>query len=219
VTAIQSQYAVPRSFYWQLARRVSVTQSLFWSARLRGRVLVGRGSRLRIHRTAVVDLAPGAMLMVGMAHDSPAGAVIRMRPRASLAISGRVQVMRSCLVSVGYDARLAIGAGTFLNDSASVVCDQQVTIGADCAISWGVRIMDTDVHRLVRDGSAVANRAPVTIGDHCWIGAGAMVLKGSALGADCVVAAGSVVTRKSGSAELLIGSPARVHETDITWRH
>lgn len=214
-----SHYTVPKSFYWQMARRVSVLKTVWYSARFRGRVVVGRGSRLRIAGSATLDLAPGAMLIVGMAHDSPSGAVLLLHPRSSLTVGGRVQVMRGCTITVGYDARLSIGAGTFLNDGATVMCDQQVAIGADCAISWGVRIMDTDVHRLVRGGVAVPNRAPVTIGDHCWIGAGATVLKGACLGIDCVVGAGSVVTGTSSGAELLVGSPARAREGQITWHH
>jgi acetyltransferase-like isoleucine patch superfamily enzyme len=214
-----SQYKVPKAFYWQMARRVSVVKTAWYSARFRGPVVVGRGSRLRIARSATLDLAPGATLLIGIAHDSPSGAVVRLHPRSSLAVGGRVQLMRSCTVTVGYDARLTIGAGTFFNDGASVVCDQQVAIGADCAISWGVRIMDTDVHRLVRGGVAVANRAPVTIGDHCWIGAGATILKGAFLGIDCVVGAGSVVTGTSSGAELLLGSPAKARESQISWRH
>ncbi|GMA86774.1 hypothetical protein GCM10025868_20240 [Angustibacter aerolatus] len=72
--------------------------------------------------------------------------------------------MRGASVTVGYDAHLAIGAGSFLNDGASVVCEERVEIGRDCAISWGARVLDTDVHqaraaRRVRASQAGTGRA------------------------------------------------------------
>lgn len=37
---------------------------------------------------------------------------------------------------------------------------------------------------------------PIIIGKNCWIGAGAIILKGSQIGNNCVVGAGSVVKGK-----------------------
>jgi acetyltransferase-like isoleucine patch superfamily enzyme len=218
-SGLTSRYKPPKSFYVEVAMRTSVIRSAWYSTRFRGIVLVGRGTRVRVHRTATVRLAPGAMLILGIAHDSRAGAVLRMRPRSTLEIDGRVQVMRAATVTVGYDARLSIGAGAFVNDGASVVCDQEVDIGRDCAISWGARIMDTDVHQLVRGQDEEARHAPVRIGDRCWIGAGAVVLKGVELANDCVVGAGSVVTRSAGPGLLLVGAPAKAGARDVSWRH
>jgi len=211
-------YAVPRSFYVEVARRTSLLRSAWFSLRFRGIVLVGRGARVRVHRRASVRIARGGMLVLGLTHDSAPGAVLRMQPRSVLEVSGRVQVMRSSSITVGYDATLAVGAGTFLNDGASIVCHDHVTIGRDCAISWGVRILDTDVHELVRDGVGGARHRPVVLGDRCWLGAGATVLKGVTLGDDTVVGAGSVVTADGTGGQLLVGSPARVVATGVTWR-
>jgi maltose O-acetyltransferase len=52
--------------------------------------------------------------------------------------------------------------------------------------------------------------APITIEDNVWIGSGAMVLPGVTLGADCVVAAGSVVTHDVPPRLVVAGNPARV---------
>jgi acetyltransferase-like isoleucine patch superfamily enzyme len=218
-TGLSSKYRAPRSFYVELAMRTSIARSAWYSARFRGLVLLGRGSRLRVHRTARVRLAHRGMLILGLAHDSSAGAVLRMRPRSTFEVSGRVQVMRAATVSVGYDARLRIGGGTFVNDGASLVCDDEMTIGRDCAISWGARIIDTDVHQLVRAGDARPRTAPVSLGDRCWIGAGAIVLKGVVLASDCVVAAGSVVTRSAADGRLLLGAPAHDAGYAVSWRH
>ncbi len=52
--------------------------------------------------------------------------------------------------------------------------------------------------------------APITIETNVWIGSGATVLPGVTIGADSVVAAGSVVSRDVPPATLVAGVPARV---------
>ena len=39
-------------------------------------------------------------------------------------------------------------------------------------------------------------RAPIIIGQNCWIGANTVILKGTVLGDNCVVGAGSVISGK-----------------------
>jgi acetyltransferase-like isoleucine patch superfamily enzyme len=207
----------PLSFYIGLGFRCSLLKTVWYSVRFRGLVVVGRGSRIRVHPSARIALAPKSVLAIGMAHDTPAGAVLRMHPRSSLRIEGRVQFMRACTVTVGYDATLTIGSDTFLNDGAEVwCCSPNTTIGPGCAISWGVRIVDTDFHKLLKNGAATPH-APVHIGQNCWIGANALVLKGVNIGGGSVVAAGAVVTSEVPPCSLVAGVPARVVRKDVTW--
>ena len=207
---------IPASLYLELARNCSILKSIWYSLRFGGIVMVGRGSKIRVHRSASVILGAKSALAIGLAHDTPAGAVLRMRPRATLRVEGRVQFMRACSVTVGYDAALTIGAGTFLNDGSSLTCDRSVMIGAGCAISSGVRILDTDVHKLIHDEGARPD-APVCIGRACWIGTNAVILKGTELGEGSVVAAGAVVRSGVPPRSLVAGVPGRVMRRDITW--
>jgi acetyltransferase-like isoleucine patch superfamily enzyme len=207
----------PPGFYIGLAFRCSLVKTAWYSARFRGVVVVGRGSRLRVHRTAKIVMSSKSVLAIGMAHDTPLGATLRMHPRSQLRIDGRVQFMRACTVTVGYDATLNIGAGTFFNDGSAVWCySPETTIGPGCAISWGVRIIDTDFHKLVRDGDESLH-TPVRIGRDCWIGTNALVMKGAQLGDGSVVAAGAVVTSEVPPRTLVAGIPARVIRESVTW--
>ncbi|MDX2046776.1 MAG: DapH/DapD/GlmU-related protein [Chitinophagaceae bacterium] len=58
---------------------------------------------------------------------------------------------------------------------------------------------------------------PVIIGDHVWIGTGAIILKGVHIGNGSVITAGAVVTKDVPPGCLAGGVPAKVLQKDITW--
>jgi acetyltransferase-like isoleucine patch superfamily enzyme len=213
---LTTRFPVPKSFYFELARNCSVLKTAWYSFRFRGIVIVGRGSKIRAHRSASVSLAAQSALAIGLMHDAPTGSVLRLHPRSNLRVEGRVQIMRSCTVTVDSDAVLTIGADTFFNDGSSVTCSCATTIGSGCAVAPGVRILDSDAHRLIRDDDALPY-SPVQIGKDCWIGTNAVVLKGTDLGEGSVVAAGAVVSSKVPSHSLVAGVPARVVRSNVRW--
>jgi acetyltransferase-like isoleucine patch superfamily enzyme len=214
---LAGNYPFPKSFYFRMTFRCAILKTVWYSLRFRGIVVVGRGSRIRVARNARVSLGPKSMLVIGMTHDTPGGATLRMEPRSQLRIDGRVQVMRAARVIVNWDATLAIGDGSFFMDGSSIICSDTITVGAGCAISWGVFILDTDIHRISQDDDSSPS-APVSIGRNCWIGVNAMVLKGTRLGDGSVVAAGAVVTRETPQRSLVAGVPARVIRENVSWK-
>ena len=50
---------------------------------------------------------------------------------------------------------------------------------------------------------------PVTIGEDCWIGGGAILLPGVTIGKNSVIGAGSVVTRSIPENSVAVGNPCR----------
>ena len=79
-------------------------------------------------------------------------------------------------------------------------------------------IMDFDAHRIhYESGEKNSITAPVSIGNHVWIGAEAIILKGVTIGDGAVIGAGSVVTRDVESCAIVVGNPARVIKRNIRW--
>lgn len=137
---------------------------------------------------------------------------VRVENRGRISIGARVRIRAVPWASELAAARegvLEIGDGTFINAGVSISAHRQVRIGSDCEIGPGVLIIDNDFH-VPGNLSGRPPSRPVTIGNHVWIGAHAIVLKGVTVGNAAVIAAGSVVTADVPAGSVVAGVPARV---------
>lgn len=110
-----------------------------------------------------------------------------------------------------------IHIGSQCGMSGVVICSKElVEIGDRVQLGSGVVVCDTDFHSLEanrrgsEDDLAMATSAPVMIGDDCFIGARAMILKGVSIGERAIVGAGAVVTKDVPAGTIVAGNPARV---------
>lgn len=201
----------------QLSRRVG-------AAALDFAVLAGPSARLHRHDTSHIEL--GGHLFLGFwpekARHRRASVTLGSRPTyLSVEREGRFVTTGWVILGEGTQASvrgdLRIGEGTYVNADARFIVRESVAVGRECAIAWDVLVMDTDEHPLLIDGAIREPTAPVTIGDHVWIGARSAVLKGVTVGDGAVVAAQSVVTADVPARAVVAGSPARVVRTDVEW--
>jgi maltose O-acetyltransferase len=126
------------------------------------------------------------------------------------------RVRKTCWASLN----VHMGEQTFANPGLVVVntmdSDAAVTIGSHVSIAPGV-ILVTDsspnnsrlmlAHPTIADN--MVQRAPIRIGDHCWIGAGAIILPGVTIGPRSVIGAGAVVRADVREESVIAGVPAR----------
>nr|WP_246506417.1 acyltransferase [Kistimonas asteriae] len=93
-------------------------------------------------------------------------------------------------------ASIIFGDNTIINNSFTAVADKSsITIGKDCLIGTDVQLYDSDFHGLSPDTrrSTSGESKPIVIGDNVFIGNNVTVLKGSRIGKNSVIAAGSLV--------------------------
>lgn len=98
-----------------------------------------------------------------------------------------------------------VGPFTMLDGSGGL------RIGKNCSISTGVQIYTHDtVAWAVSGGRQSTAKAPVSIGNCCYIGSQTVIAKGVTIGDHCVIGACSFVNRDIPPFSVAVGVPCRV---------
>lgn len=110
-----------------------------------------------------------------------------------------------------YGCNIKVGNDFFANFNLTILDEAAVTIGDHVFIGPNVGIY-TACHPLesVRRNDCVEWAEPVSIGNNVWIGGSVTILPGVTIGDNCVIGAGSVVSRSIPSGSVAVGNPARV---------
>lgn len=105
-----------------------------------------------------------------------------------------------------------VGEGTWIGAFTVVDGSGGLVIGRGCDISAGVQIYTHSSAKRCVSARVFpeVERQPVTIGNHVFIGAGAIVNMGVTIGDQAVIGAGAVVTSDVAARTIVAGVPARV---------
>lgn len=97
----------------------------------------------------------------------------------------------------------------------TIYARDSIRIGKGCLIGANTKILDNDFHpvdpeiRRVSPGAQIPTK-PVEIGNNVFIGCNSLVLKGSVIGDNTTIGAGSVVTGKIPANCIAAGNPAKM---------
>jgi acetyltransferase-like isoleucine patch superfamily enzyme len=112
-----------------------------------------------------------------------------------------------------------VGEGTWIGAFTVIDASGGLTIGRGCDISSGVHVYTHSSAKRCVSGRRFAEveRRPVTIGDHVFIGANAVINMGVTIGDEAVIGAGAVVTADVPARAIVGGVPARqIGRVDLT---
>jgi acetyltransferase-like isoleucine patch superfamily enzyme len=158
----------------------------------------------RLGQDSCIGFPPATLMNVGSIH-----------------IGSRTLIGRQVTLSVGYSPqdvdlperglvigdRCVVGARSSLTAHTSIVLGDDVWLGQDVFVSDASHgYQDPDVPI----GRQLGVHRPVTIGAGSWIGHGSIILPGTSIGRNVVVAAGSVVRGVVEDNAVVGGAPARV---------
>lgn len=155
--------------------------------------------------------------------------VLKMRYGAKLKI-GLVQSFERLRLEIGHDATvqigsfnqnrenvymgiigngmLVIGNHCFFNINSSITCAEKIEIGNNCKFGNNLVIVDHDhnfrANGVYFDENPEFISSPISIGNNVWVGANVTILRGSVIGDDCVIGAGSIVCGKIPSKSVFV---------------
>ncbi len=110
-----------------------------------------------------------------------------------------------------YGMNIQVGDNFFANYGCIILDVNTVKIGKNCMLAPNVGIYSaTHPIKAEERYNGVELGYPVTIGDNCWIGAGAIICPGVTIGNNVVVGAGAIVTKDFGDNVVIAGNPAKV---------
>jgi acetyltransferase-like isoleucine patch superfamily enzyme len=173
---------------------------------------------ITIRKSARVQL--GGRLHFG--NPDPLSAVISVLP-ANLYVGQKAVLKAGHSVSIGPGvnlivkdgAELTIGEGTYFTSDSHIEASTNISIGSNCAISWGTTLIDDDHHQF---GTSPIKPGSLVIEDDVWVGCNVTILKNSRIGKGSVVAANSLVRGEFPAHSLIGGNPAKVIKENISWK-
>jgi acetyltransferase-like isoleucine patch superfamily enzyme len=141
------------------------------------------------------------------------GNVLEALREGRLEIGPEVLLEPDVWITAPGDARVRIGAGSFLNLGVMVAAEDLVEIGAHCMLANGCFVSDAN-HRHDDPDRPITwqgfeSKGPTRIGDNCWLGANVVVTSGVTIGERCVIGANSVVTHDIAAFSIAVGLPAK----------
>ncbi len=113
-----------------------------------------------------------------------------------------------------YGFNIHVGDNFYANFDCVILDVAPVTIGKNCMLAPKVGIY-TATHPIEADKRYAGKELgkAITIGNNCWIGAGAIINPGVTIGNNVVVASGAIVTKNLGNNVVIAGNPAKIINT------
>ena len=132
-------------------------------------------------------------------------------------------VYRDTTIVAGRNNIVEIGEYTTIKDANFFLVSSEntkVILGKDCMLSYDITIRPNDGHTIYDINTRQVKNTPqdTIIGDHVWIGAKAVILKGAKIPSNSIIGACSLVNKVFLEENTIIaGIPAKIIEKEINW--
>lgn len=129
--------------------------------------------------------------------------------------SNMLGLYQRCIIVARYGGKIEIGEECGISGS-TIYSWESIKIGSYTRIGANCKIIDNDFHPVELEyrhkalNEEYTRRAPIVIGNDCFIGMNSIILKGTTLGNNVIVGAGSVVHGTFPDNCIIAGNPAKI---------
>ncbi|MGV8984403.1 acyltransferase [Clostridium sp.] len=129
-------------------------------------------------------------------------------------LSNLVGLYQRTIIVAREEGKIHIGNNVGIS-GATIYSKSSIEIGSYTNIGGNVKILDHDFHPIEaearkRNDMAKVGKKPIKIGENVFVGCNSIILKGTEIGDNSVVGAGSVVSGKFPADVVIAGNPARI---------
>jgi acetyltransferase-like isoleucine patch superfamily enzyme len=118
-----------------------------------------------------------------------------------------VQFRNFCQIKSGTNGKLKIGNNVFFNNSCSINCLHQITIGDDCQFGENVKFYDHN-HMYSSSSQLISSQGytvgAIKIGSNCWFGSDVTILKNVEVGDNVIIGANCVIYKSIPAGSIVI---------------
>jgi acetyltransferase-like isoleucine patch superfamily enzyme len=153
----------------------------------------------------------GRLVTDGICFVAP-GVKLEIAPGARLVLGRWSWLGHGCKIRV-HEGEVRIGAKSVVGQECTISAYQHVAIGRECVIADRVMMIDfdhgvVDVERPIRVQGIY--KRDVNVGNNCWIGYGACILRGVTVGDNSIIGTNAVVAKDVPANVVAGGVPARM---------
>lgn len=179
---------IPKYFYLNYFCKSIIRQG-------KGKIIPYKNAVIDLSKTSKIYVENGSLeIGVNKLNGSKTETYLRLRSGAVWKAKDRCEISYGSTIEILKEAVLESGYFT-MNSFSTMIAGKHITLGEDVMIARKVVIFDSDFHAIEYDNEKVECSIPVRIGNHVWIAANSMILKGVEVGEGSVISANTLVTK------------------------
>lgn len=130
--------------------------------------------------------------------------------------NGKTCISKGSNVVVRQGASLNFGDNFFCNANCNILANRGISFGDNVLMGWNITILDNDGHPTYWKGEAQETSQPIHIGEHCWIGSHATILKGVYLATGTIIPYGCTIYKSNNIPNNVFNNKSL--KTEMMWK-
>ena len=140
--------------------------------------------------------------------------------RGKIIFKGNCYLGTGIRLNIAESGTLIFGHRVNITACSAIDCQTEISFGDNCLVSWDNLFIDGDHHNIFdREGRLTNPPRNILVGKNVWVGCRCLILKGTTIADNCVIAAGSLLNGAYTIPNAIIaGSPAKTVKENISWQ-
>jgi acetyltransferase-like isoleucine patch superfamily enzyme len=203
---------------WQFFKLNFFTKSIHTNWRVNSLIYPSPYCVFDISKNSDIQISGPVLIGVKKFRKSKLETRVLVEEGAKVRFEGAFRMGYGADVEVFRNAELVCGANSGGNIALTIICGNKIHVGNHTFYGREVSIRDTNGGHIIAQ-QGFKNTNPVIIGDNVWLCSECKIMPGVKIGDGTIVGSNSVVIAPLPARVLVSGSPAKIIDSEISWKH